>query len=66
MYSPKARDFDDLLLDRFEQLGHSRDRMYLYRAAYAIATATIYSPAADGHYVWCVGNLKRKDLRAAL
>ncbi|MEU4395696.1 aminoglycoside phosphotransferase family protein [Kribbella sp. NPDC023855] len=66
MYSPAACDFDDQLLDRFEQLGHSRDRMYLYRAAYAIATATIYSPAADGHYVWCVGNLTRKDLRAAL
>lgn len=66
MYSPAARDFDDQLLDRFEQLGHARDRMYLYRAAYAIATATIYSPAADGHYVWCVGNLRRKDLRAAL
>lgn len=67
MYSPAARTIDDLLLDRFEAIGHSRDRMYLYRAAYAIATATIYSPTgADGHYAWCVNNLKRKDLRAAL
>jgi hypothetical protein len=67
MYSPDARTFDDLLLDRFEELGHSRDRMYLYRAAYSIATATIYSPTGDdGHYAWCVGNLKRKDLQAAL
>jgi hypothetical protein len=67
MYSPVARTIDDLLLDRFEAQGHDRDRMYLYRAAYSIATATIYSPtAADGHYTWCVNNLNRKDLRAAL
>jgi aminoglycoside phosphotransferase (APT) family kinase protein len=67
MYSPAARTIDDLLLDRFEARGHDRDRMYLYRAAYSIATATIYSPtAADGHYTWCVNNLNRKDLRAAL
>ncbi|WBQ07487.1 aminoglycoside phosphotransferase family protein [Kribbella sp. CA-293567] len=67
MYSPAARTVDDLLVQRFEALGHDRDRMYLYRAAYAIATATIYSPtAADGHYTWCVGNLNRADIRAAL
>ncbi|WP_020386356.1 aminoglycoside phosphotransferase family protein [Kribbella catacumbae] len=67
MYSPAARAIDDQLVDRFEVIGHSRDRMYLYRAAYAIATATIYSPtAADGHYTWCVENLRRKELRAAL
>lgn len=67
MYGPAARTIDDLLLDRFESLGHSRDRMYLYRAAYAICTATIYSPTgADGHYAWCVENLRRKEFRAAL
>jgi aminoglycoside phosphotransferase (APT) family kinase protein len=67
MYGPDARKIDDELLDRFEELGHDRARMYLYRAAYAITTATIYSEdAADGHYAWCVGNLNREDLRAAL
>ncbi|MEV8378057.1 aminoglycoside phosphotransferase family protein [Kribbella sp. NPDC056861] len=67
MYSPAARSIDDLLTDRFEAIGHDRERMYLYRAAYSIATATIYSPtAADGHYTWCVANLNREDLRAAL
>jgi aminoglycoside phosphotransferase len=60
MYGPEARRLDDLLLDRFEQLGHDRHRMYLYRAAYAVTTATIYDEnAGDGHYVWCVDNLKR-------
>ncbi len=60
MYGPDAQRLDNLLLDRFEQLGHDRERMYLYRAAYAITTASIYdTDANDGHYVWCVGNLNR-------
>jgi aminoglycoside phosphotransferase (APT) family kinase protein len=67
MYGPDARVIDDLLLDRFEAAGHSRERMYLYRAAYAIITATIYSAdASDGHYLWCVNNLNRADLRDAV
>jgi aminoglycoside phosphotransferase (APT) family kinase protein len=67
MYGPDARAIDDQLFDRFEELGHSRRRMHLYRAVYAICTATIYSPTAeDGHYTWCVENLRREDLRAAL
>ncbi|MEV0286085.1 MULTISPECIES: aminoglycoside phosphotransferase family protein [unclassified Kribbella] len=60
MYGPDAQRLDNLLLDRFETLGHDRERMYLYRAAYAITTATIYdADAGDGHYAWCVGNLNR-------
>jgi hypothetical protein len=67
MYGPDARAIDDLLLDRFESGGYARERMLLYRAAYAIITATIYSPnGADGHYQWCVRNLNRPDVRAAL
>ncbi|GAA1622295.1 hypothetical protein GCM10009744_06920 [Kribbella alba] len=67
MYGPQARAIDDLLLDRFESEGHSRERMLLYRAAYAIVTATIYSPdASDGHYRWCVASLNRPDVRASL
>jgi aminoglycoside phosphotransferase (APT) family kinase protein len=60
MYGSDAQRLDNLLLDRFELRGHDRERMYLYRAAYAITTATIYdADAGDGHYVWCVGNLNR-------
>jgi aminoglycoside phosphotransferase len=60
MYGPDAHKRDNLLLDRFERLGHDRERTYLYRAAYAITTATIYdADAGDGHYVWCIGNLNR-------
>jgi aminoglycoside phosphotransferase len=60
MYGPDAQRLDNLLLDRFERLGHDRERMYLYRAAYAITTATIYDrDGNDGHYLWCVANLNR-------
>lgn len=68
MYGPDARAIDDLLLDRFEsELGHSRELMLLYRAAYAITTATAYSEdASDGHFLWCTNNLNHPPLRAAL
>jgi aminoglycoside phosphotransferase len=60
MYGPDAHRLDELLLERFEQRGHDRHRMNLYRAAYAITTATIYDEnAGDGHYAWCINNLKR-------
>lgn len=60
MYGPDALRLDNLLLDRFEQLGHDRELMRLYRHAYAITTATIYdADAQDGHYVWCINQLKR-------
>lgn len=59
MYSPDARRLDDLLTDRFVELGHDRERMALYRRAYAIITATIYDEnAGDGHYTWCVNQLR--------
>jgi hypothetical protein len=56
------------LLSRFEsELGYSRELMLLYRAAYAVSTATMYSPdGSDGHFAWCAANLKRSDLRSAL
>jgi hypothetical protein len=60
MYGADARQRDTELLDRFEALGHDRDRMHLYRQAYAIITATVYDEnAADGHYAWCVADLNR-------
>jgi aminoglycoside phosphotransferase (APT) family kinase protein len=59
MYGPDARRLDNLLLDRFEELGHDRERMRLYRHAYAIITATIYDEHGQGHYRWCVDQLTR-------
>jgi aminoglycoside phosphotransferase (APT) family kinase protein len=68
MYGPAAHAADDLLLSRFEsELGYSRELMLLYRAAYAVSTATMYSPdGSDGHFAWCAANLTRADLRSAL
>lgn len=60
MYSPEARRLDELLTERFVELGHDRELMRLYRQAYAIVTATIYDEnAGDGHYQWCVNQLTR-------
>ncbi|WP_112239647.1 phosphotransferase family protein [Kribbella monticola] len=60
MYGADAESLDAELLGRFEKLGHSPDRMHLYRVAYAIITATIYSPdARDGHYQWCLRDLTK-------
>ena len=59
MYGPDAESLDKELLDRFEDLGHSRERMKLYRVAYALITATMYSPTSrDGHYHWCLRDLR--------
>jgi aminoglycoside phosphotransferase (APT) family kinase protein len=68
MYGPDARDHDDVLLGRFERvLGLDRDRLLLYRAAYAVLGANAYSPTGtDGHFAWCVAMLGREDVRAAL
>ncbi len=66
MYGPDARTLDDLLLRRLEtRLGETRDRMLLYRAAYAIAGATAYSAdGTDDHFAWCMGVLGRDDIMA--
>ncbi|GAB3401889.1 phosphotransferase family protein [Flindersiella endophytica] len=59
MYGPSARVHDSALLERFEALGHPRDRMLLYRAAYGIAAANAYSAdGQDGHFEWCVRNVE--------
>lgn len=68
MYGPDARTHDDRLLGRLEtEFGFPRDRMLLYRAAYAVLTATAYSADGnDGHFAWCAASLDRADVRAVL
>lgn len=68
MYSPAAREteraLDQALADRF---GHEPRRVAIYRAAYALATATCFSPEGnDGHFSWCMAMLRRADVRTAL
>lgn len=68
MYGPNARVHDDALTDRFaREPGCSRDRLLLYRAAYALAGANAYgADGRDGHFAWCAAVLGREDVRALL
>ncbi len=68
MYGPHARAVDDRLTGWMTgELGHQLERLHLYRAAYAIAAAHAYDPAgSDGHFAWCVGQLRRADVRSSL
>jgi aminoglycoside phosphotransferase (APT) family kinase protein len=43
------------------------ERLALYRAAYAVATATLYDPAGeDGHFRWCTDLLRRPEVETVL
>jgi aminoglycoside phosphotransferase (APT) family kinase protein len=66
MYGPDARRVEERLDAAVTQrLGHDRARLHLYRAAYALTTATCFSPSgSDGHFAWCVAMLERPDVRA--
>jgi hypothetical protein len=64
MYGPSARATEALLDARLEVEPH---RAAVHRAAYAIITATCFSPTGeDGHFAWCVAMLTRPDVRAGL
>ena len=64
MYGPSARSAEALLDAR---LGVDPRRAAVYRAAYAIVTATCFSPTGeDGHFAWCVAMLARDEVLAAL
>jgi aminoglycoside phosphotransferase (APT) family kinase protein len=64
MYGPGARDAEARLDAR---LGGDPRRASVYRAAYALVTATCFSATGeDGHFDWCVAMLARPDVLAAL
>jgi Ser/Thr protein kinase RdoA (MazF antagonist) len=66
MYGPDARA-TEARLDRALAVHHDPARLAVHRAAYAVVTATCFSPAGeDGHFAWCVEMLGRSDLLAAL
>ncbi|QWZ09024.1 phosphotransferase [Nocardioides panacis] len=64
MYGDAARSTEARLDAR---LGVDPRRAAVHRAAYAVVTATCFSPTGDdGHFRWCVAMLGRDDVRAAL
>lgn len=68
MYGPDARRIEaDLDAATAERFGYDEQSRWVHRAAYALATATAYSPSgADGHFTWCVEMLRRPEVRGAL
>ena len=64
MYGPTARSAEALLDARLDV---DPRRAAVYRAAYAVVTATCFSPTGeDGHFAWCVAMLARDEVLAAL
>ena len=68
MYGPHARTMEARLDDALvAEFGYDRDRLLLYKAAYAIVTGNIFDPdGADGHAAWCIAMLQRDDISALL
>lgn len=64
MYGPDARATEARLDARLDV---DPGRAAVYRAAYAVLTATCFSPTGeDGHFAWCVAMLRREDVCRAL
>jgi hypothetical protein len=68
MYGPRARQ-TEAEIDRAaaERFGFTSDRLALYRAVYALATANVYDPnGRDGHFRWCAETIGRDDVATPL
>ncbi|TIC80069.1 phosphotransferase [Nocardioides sp. GY 10127] len=68
MWGPRARDVERTLDDTWcAAFGHARDRLLVYRAAYALVTACCFGEeASDGHFGWCIAMLDRPDVQDAI
>lgn len=68
MYGPYASARAEALTRTFAtELGYPIGVMLIYQAAYAIATSNAFTDDGnDGHFAWCVAQLNRPDLVAAI
>jgi aminoglycoside phosphotransferase (APT) family kinase protein len=68
MYGPHALAIAQTLTDRFAaELGYPVEVLLVYRAAYAVATSNVFTAdGSDGHFPWCVAQLVRAEVTAAL
>ncbi len=68
MYGPHARSITQELTARFaRELGYSAEALLTYQAAYAVATSNAFTPdGSDGHFAWCIAQLRRADISQAL
>lgn len=68
MYGPHALAITLDLTPRIARgLGYPADVLLVYQAAYAVATASAFTPdGTDGHFAWCLRQLTRPDITEAL
>ncbi len=68
MYGQHAASITRDLTAQFAAvLGHPAEVLLIYQAAYAVATSNAFtSDGSDGHFAWCVDQLSRADVAAAI
>ncbi|HEY2506267.1 MAG TPA: aminoglycoside phosphotransferase family protein [Streptosporangiaceae bacterium] len=68
MYGPHALSItQDLTARLAEDLGYSTEVLLTYQAAYAAVTSNAFTPdGSDGHFEWCIAQLRRPDVSRAL
>jgi hypothetical protein len=68
MYGPSAPAITEALTAHVARdLDYPADVLLTYQAAYAVATANAFTPdGSDGHFAWCIGQLRRSDVAGAL
>ncbi|MGH3253522.1 MAG: phosphotransferase family protein [Trebonia sp.] len=68
MYGPHALSVtQDLTARLARELGYPSDVLLVYQAAYAAVTSNAFTPdGSDGHFSWCVDQLRRADISEAL
>jgi Phosphotransferase enzyme family len=68
MYGPHApRITSDITAMFAAELGYPAEVLLTYQAAYAVATSNAFTgDGSDGHFAWCVDQLRRADIAAAI
>ena len=68
MYGPQAEAITATLTARLAaELAYPVEVLLIYQAAYAVATSNSFTiDGSDGHFRWCVAQLSRADVTAAL
>ena len=64
MYGPHAPAITRALTARLARdLGYPAEVLLVYQAAYAVATSNAFtSDGSDGHFAWCIDQLRRPDI----
>lgn len=64
MYGPHAPAITSALTAQLaHDLGYPADVLLTYQATYAVATSNAFtSDGSDGHFAWCIGQLRRPDI----